>query len=177
MGVGGYGYSLGVLPRERDQVPIVQESGWAPEPVWTSEETLATTGIRSPDSPGRSECLYRLRYPGPWRRKQNAQLRWKNICPTFSSSSFFLSAGSFYLIIVHRYRGLLLHVITHNDTLTLGRTPLHEWSARRRCLYLQQHTKLHACRGNRTRNLSKRAAAGLRPCGHWYRPYNLSGLN
>ena len=41
-------------------VPIVQEAGWAPGPVWTGVENLAPTGIRSPDRPARNEELYRL---------------------------------------------------------------------------------------------------------------------
>ena len=49
----------------KDQVPIVQEAGWAPRTVWTGAENLAPTGIRSPDRPARSESLYRLSYPGP----------------------------------------------------------------------------------------------------------------
>ena len=36
----------------KDPVPIVQEAGWAPGPVWTAEN-LAPTGIRSPDRPVR----------------------------------------------------------------------------------------------------------------------------
>ena len=52
-------------PRESDPVPIIQEAGRAPGPVWTGAENLASTGIRSPDRPSRSESLYRLRYPGP----------------------------------------------------------------------------------------------------------------
>ena len=55
-------------PRERDQVPIVQEAGWAPEPAMAGVENFAPTGIRSPDRPTRSESLYRLRYPGPSQR-------------------------------------------------------------------------------------------------------------
>jgi len=43
-------------------VPIVQEAGWAPGPVWTSAENLVLTGIRSPDRPARSQSLYRLSY-------------------------------------------------------------------------------------------------------------------
>jgi hypothetical protein len=39
------------------------EAEWAPEPVWTSVENLAPTGIRSPDRPARSESRYRLSYP------------------------------------------------------------------------------------------------------------------
>jgi hypothetical protein len=54
-----------LYPRERDPVPVVQEAGWAPGPVWTAAENLAPTGIRSPDRLARSESLYRLSYPGP----------------------------------------------------------------------------------------------------------------
>ena len=46
-------------------VPIVQESGLSPGPLWTGAENLALTGIRSPNRPARSESLYRLSYPGP----------------------------------------------------------------------------------------------------------------
>ena len=46
----------------KDPVPIVQEAGWAPGPVWTGAENIAPTGIRSPDRPGRSQSLYRLSY-------------------------------------------------------------------------------------------------------------------
>ena len=47
----------------KDPVPIVQEAGWAPGPVWTGAENLAPTGIRYPDRPSRSQSLYRLPYP------------------------------------------------------------------------------------------------------------------
>jgi hypothetical protein len=36
------------------------EAGWASGRVWTDEENLALTGIRSLDRPARSESLYRL---------------------------------------------------------------------------------------------------------------------
>ena len=48
----------------KDPVPFVQEAGWAPGPVWTGAENLASTGIRSPGRPARSESLYRLSYRG-----------------------------------------------------------------------------------------------------------------
>ena len=35
------------LPLGKDPVPIVQEAGWAPGPVWTGTENLAPTGIQS----------------------------------------------------------------------------------------------------------------------------------
>ena len=53
-----------LYPRERP-VTNVQGAGWAPGPVWTGAENLASTWIRSPDRPARSESLYRLCYPGP----------------------------------------------------------------------------------------------------------------
>jgi hypothetical protein len=51
-----------LYPRQSDPVPIVQEAGWRPGPVWTGAEHLATTGIRSLDRPARNESLYRIRY-------------------------------------------------------------------------------------------------------------------
>jgi hypothetical protein len=56
-------------PGERPPVPIVQEAGWAPEPVWTQrieEKSLSLPGIelRSPGRPARSQTLYYWRsYP------------------------------------------------------------------------------------------------------------------
>jgi len=47
----------------KDPVPIVQEAGWAPEPVWTGVENLVPAGFRSPDRPAPSQSLYRLSYP------------------------------------------------------------------------------------------------------------------
>ena len=60
MGVGGQHHAQAALPPGKDPVPIVQEAGWAPGPVWTGAENLARTGIRFPDRPFRSESLYRL---------------------------------------------------------------------------------------------------------------------
>jgi hypothetical protein len=44
--------------------------GWVgPMAFWMGEENLASTGIRSPDGPARSESLYRLSYPSqPYER-------------------------------------------------------------------------------------------------------------
>ena len=46
----------------KDPVPIVQEAGWVPGPVWTVAEKLASTGIRSPDRSARIHSVYRLSY-------------------------------------------------------------------------------------------------------------------
>ena len=48
----------------KDPIPIVQEAGWASEPVWIGAANLAPIGIRSPDFRARSESLYRLSHPG-----------------------------------------------------------------------------------------------------------------
>jgi hypothetical protein len=63
---GGWGVSVTPRPLftpRKDPVPIVQEAGWAPGPVWTGAENLTPNRIRSPDRPARSQSLYRLRYP------------------------------------------------------------------------------------------------------------------
>jgi hypothetical protein len=62
------GWGVSVTPRPlftpgKDPVPIVQEVGWAPGMIRTRAENLAPTGIGSPDRPGRSQTLYRIRYP------------------------------------------------------------------------------------------------------------------
>ena len=63
----GRGWRVSVTPRAlftpgKEPVPIVQEAGWAPGPIWTGAEDLAPTRIRSPDRPARSQSLYRLSY-------------------------------------------------------------------------------------------------------------------
>jgi hypothetical protein len=61
------GWGVSVMPRPlftpgKDPVPIVQEAGWAPGPVWTGAENFAPIGIWSPDRPAHSQSLYRLSY-------------------------------------------------------------------------------------------------------------------
>jgi len=48
----------------KDPVPILQEAGWAPGPVWTGGKTRPYRNS-IPDLPARSQSLYRLRYPAP----------------------------------------------------------------------------------------------------------------
>ena len=74
-GLDGGGWSAprpGRFSPGKDPVPIVQEAGWVPGPFWTGAENLATTGIRSPDRPARSESLYQLSYPVPYNQTQLA---------------------------------------------------------------------------------------------------------
>jgi hypothetical protein len=44
----------------KDPVPIVQEAGWAPGPVWTGAENLAASRIRFPDRPACGQLLCRM---------------------------------------------------------------------------------------------------------------------
>ena len=46
----------------KDTVPILQEAGWAPGPVWTGGKSRPHRDS-IPDHPGRSQSLYRLSYP------------------------------------------------------------------------------------------------------------------
>jgi hypothetical protein len=79
-----------LYPRERDPVPIVQDAGWAPGPVWTYAKNLAFTGIRSPDCPARSESLYRLSYRGPAKKtfiiywERGSVVEKENVCHPLS---------------------------------------------------------------------------------------------
>jgi len=46
----------------KDPVPIVQEAGWAPGPVWTSGKSRPHRDS-IPNSPARSQSLYQMSYP------------------------------------------------------------------------------------------------------------------
>jgi hypothetical protein len=55
-----------VAPEKGPPVPIVQEAGWAPEPVWTQrleEKFFCLCRGSNLDRPVRSQTLYRLSYP------------------------------------------------------------------------------------------------------------------
>jgi hypothetical protein len=61
--VGGQRHPPATFTPGKDPVPIVQEAGWAPGPVWVGAENLSPTGVRSADLSARSESVYRLSYP------------------------------------------------------------------------------------------------------------------
>jgi hypothetical protein len=64
-GLGGQRHAPAAFTPGKDSVPILQEAGWAPGPVWIGAENLTSTGILSPDRPAPSESLYPVSYPGP----------------------------------------------------------------------------------------------------------------
>ena len=45
MGVGGQRHAPAAFTLGKDPVPIVQEAGWAPGPVWIGAENLAPPGL------------------------------------------------------------------------------------------------------------------------------------
>jgi len=49
----------------KESVPILQEDGWAPGPVWTSGKSRPHRDS-IPDCPARSQSLYRLSYPASY---------------------------------------------------------------------------------------------------------------
>jgi len=51
----------------KDSVPVLQDAGWAPGPVWTDGKSRPHQDS-IPDRPARSQSLYRLSYPAhfPW---------------------------------------------------------------------------------------------------------------
>jgi len=47
----------GRITLTKEAVPILNETGWAPRPVWPDAQKLAPTGIRFPDRPCYIESL------------------------------------------------------------------------------------------------------------------------
>jgi hypothetical protein len=47
--VGGQRHAPAALPRGKKPGTLLQEAGWAAEPVWTCAENVAPTGIRPLD--------------------------------------------------------------------------------------------------------------------------------
>jgi len=69
--IGQIHASAGLPPRKERPVPIEQETGWAPEPVWTfriREISLHRPSIEPHTVQPVAYCLYRQRYQDlPWR--------------------------------------------------------------------------------------------------------------
>ena len=54
-----------VYTQERDPLPIVQEYGCAPGPIWMGADNLTLTQILCSECSSPSQLLYPLCYPGP----------------------------------------------------------------------------------------------------------------
>jgi hypothetical protein len=57
------------LPLGKTRYPSYRRLGGSPGPVWTGAENLASTGIRTPDRPARSQSLHRLSYPAHFKNR------------------------------------------------------------------------------------------------------------
>ena len=57
----------------KDRVPILEEAGWAPGPVWTGGKSRPHQDS-IPDRPARSQSLYRLSYPAHVLPSRNSKL-------------------------------------------------------------------------------------------------------
>jgi hypothetical protein len=75
-----------LVPGKGPPVPIVQQAGWAPEPVWTQTRGKILSPLpgiepRSPDRPARSQTLYWLSYPAHPTLSYDAILQgWPQCC-------------------------------------------------------------------------------------------------
>jgi hypothetical protein len=63
MGVCCKRHTPATLPPGNTRYPLFSEAEWAPRPVWTGAENLASTRIRSTYHPARNVSLHRLSYP------------------------------------------------------------------------------------------------------------------
>ena len=111
------------------------------------------------------------------RRMKYQTTRENSIVRNFISRAFHLVFLSFFWRICTQWAraSSFTRFLNHTQRrTTVGRTPLDEWSPRRRDLYLKTHnsrqTDIHAPGGIRTHDLSRRAAADrLRERGQWDR--------
>jgi len=60
-GVSGQQHAPAALYPRKDPVPILQEDGWAPGPVWTGGKSRPHR-YSNPDRRARSQSLYQLSY-------------------------------------------------------------------------------------------------------------------
>ena len=83
----------------KDTVPILQEAGWTPGPVWTGGKSRPHRDS-IPDRPARSQSLYRLSYRAQNCSNKAANVRVerkKFICAGEEATVIFLSWSSNYL--------------------------------------------------------------------------------
>jgi hypothetical protein len=100
------GKGVSVTPRplsspRKVPVPLVQEAGWGPGPVWTGAENLAPTGIRSPDRPARSQSRYRFSYPAHHKMNFTFLIYFNNLSFTCFEQIHCWSSGDRLLYMEH----------------------------------------------------------------------------
>ena len=78
----------------KDPLPILQEAGWAPGPVWKGGKSRPHWDS-IPNRPARSQLLYRLSYPAHMSLKYCIKILTK---ATVSSFSFFVTIHNAFVI-------------------------------------------------------------------------------
>ena len=112
------GWGVSVTPRPlftpgKDPVPILQETGWDPGPVWTGAENLASTGIRSPDCCDISQYVNEVEIFDLLFLNQCAQLlvgTYKQWFPTIYFRSLITCFKQFYGLLCAPYSCLLFKI-------------------------------------------------------------------
>ena len=75
----------------KDPVPILQEAGWAPGPVWKGRKSHPHRDS-IPDRPARSQSLYRLSYPAHIQSQSAANsMKWRTTEAAKIPQSFFVA--------------------------------------------------------------------------------------
>ena len=69
----------------KNPVPILQEAGWAPGPVWMGRKSHPHRDS-IPDRPACSQSLYRLRYPSLWQPHLKSNVKFPEIFAPFCLS-------------------------------------------------------------------------------------------
>ena len=81
--MSGQQHASAALYPGKDPVPIVQDVGWAPGPVWTGGKSRPHRDS-NPDRPARSQSLYRLSYPAHTNILNNIFIRRTIYCSSIS---------------------------------------------------------------------------------------------
>ena len=99
--MGGQGHAPAALPPGKTRYPLYRRLGGPQGRSGRVRKISPPTGIRSPDSPARSQSLYRLRYPALQSSSQTSSL--------LSTTVHYTNNWSWYKLPVrfkiHKYRG------------------------------------------------------------------------
>ena len=106
----------------KDPLPILQEAGWSPGPVWTCGKSRPHRDS-IPDLPARSQWLYRLSYPT---HRNNVKRPAKNVSTTWMST--------YGTLTTHQVPVAVKHIYSHDYTLNPADFPVLDiWS----CEYIR----------------------------------------
>jgi len=85
------GWVVSSIPRPhftagKDSVPILQEAGWVPGPVWTGGKSHPHRDS-IPDRPARSQSLYQLSYPAHVSMEYRVNMKARHVSGTWLCNS------------------------------------------------------------------------------------------